>query len=266
MKRVQLEIFAGTILVLLSVVIVIVLGLRETERLADYVQFQAASKIEFGAAVFETNCTSCHGPQAQGIAGLAPSLRDNEFFTQRIIDVGWEGSLEDYIVSVVTMGRQVSTRPELYVGGGSPAMPTWSDTFGGPLRKDQIAAVAAFIMNFEPYALGLAPTPVPLAPLEDLSDPVALGRATFTEAGCVACHTVSGLSIGTVGPILDGIGSRAGETVAGLSAEEYIRQSILDPNFFMVDDFAEGIMPQSFADTLSDEQIDSLVAFMLSLE
>jgi mono/diheme cytochrome c family protein len=266
MKRVQQEIFAGTILVILSVVIVLIIGFGEQNRLADYVQFQGAAKIEFGAAVYETNCTSCHGPRAEGIPGLAPSLRDHAFFTERIDEIGWAGSLEDYIVSVVSTGRQVSTRPALYVGGGSPAMPTWSDAFGGPLRKDQISAVAAFIMNFEAYALGDAPTPVPLAPLEDLSDPVALGRATFAEAGCTACHTVSGLSTGTVGPVLDGVGSRAGDMTAGISAEEYLRESILNPNLFMVEEFAEGIMPQTFGDTLSDEQVDSLIAFLLTLE
>lgn len=266
MKRVQLEIIAGTILVLLSVVIVIALAVQEPKRLADYELNQAAGRIEFGAAIFETNCTRCHGSQAQGILGLAPSLRSNEFFAERVAEVGWAGSLEDYVVSVVTVGRQVSTRPELYVGGGSPAMPTWSDAFDGPLREDQIRAVAAFIMNFEAYALGEVPTPEPLAPLLDESDPVALGQATFEGAGCVACHTVTGVSTGIVGPVLDGIASRAGDTVAGLSAEEYIRQSILNPNASMVDDFAESIMPGSFSETLSEEQIDSLIAFLLTLE
>ena len=266
MKRVQLEIIAGTILVLLSVVIVIALAVQEPQRLADFELHQAAGKIEFGAAVFEINCTRCHGSQAQGIPGLAPSLRSREFFAERVAEVGWEGSLEDYIVSVVTVGRQVSTRPELYVGGGSPAMPTWSDAFDGPLREDQIRAVAAFIINFEPYALGEVVAPTPLAPLVDLSDPVALGRATFTEATCFACHTVSGLSEGIIGPALDGIASRAGDRVSGLSAEEYIRESILNPNAFMVEGFAEGIMLPNFGETLSEEQIDSLVAFLLTLE
>src|SRR3990172_7551488 len=102
MKRVQLEIVLGTILVLLSVAIVIILGVREPQRLADYEVQQRADQIEFGASVFTNNCTRCHGSQAQGIAGVAPSLRDEFFFTQRLKEVGWQGGLEDYIVSVVT--------------------------------------------------------------------------------------------------------------------------------------------------------------------
>ncbi len=266
MKRVHIEILAGTILVLLSSIIIIVMAVQEPQRLADYELQQSAAKIEFGAGVYETNCTSCHGSSAQGIPGLAPSLRDEAFFTERVSEVGWEGSLNDYIVSVVSIGRQVSTRPSQYVGGGSPAMPTWSDKFDGPLRDDQIRAVAAYLMNFEAYALGLVPTPVPLAPLLDESDPVALGIAAFNAAGCIACHTVSGISTAIVGPVLDGIASRAGNTVVGLSTEEYIRQSIMEPNAFIVDGFAQDIMLQTFADTLTDEQVDNLITFMLTLE
>lgn len=266
MKRVHIEILAGTFLVLLSAVIVIIMAVREPQRLADYELQQGAAQIEFGAGVFEANCTRCHGSSAQGIPGLAPSLRDSAFFTERLAEVGWAGSLHDYIVSVVTTGRQVSTRPGEYVGGGSPAMPTWSDKFDGPLRDDQIRAVAAYIMNFEPYALGLVPTSAPLAQPIDESDPAALGLATFNQAGCVACHTVSGISTAVVGPVLDGIASRAGDTVAGLSAEEYIRQSILEPNAYIVEGFQENIMLQTFSDTLSDEQVASLITFLLTLE
>ena len=266
MKRVHIEILAGTIFVLLSSVIIIVMAIKEPQRLINYEIQQSAARIEFGAGVFEANCTRCHGSNAQGIPGLAPSLRDAAFFTQRLDEVGWAGDLNDYIVSVVTTGRQVSTRPSEYVGGGSPAMPTWSDKFDGPLRDDQIRAVAAYIMNFEAYALGLAPTAVPLGPLVDESDPVAQGLAAFNAAGCVACHTVSGISTATVGPVLDGIASRAGDRIAGLSAEEYIRESILEPNAYVVDGFTEGMMLQTFGEILTNDEIDNLITFLLTLE
>jgi mono/diheme cytochrome c family protein len=266
MKRVQLEIVLGTILVLLSAAIVIILGFREPQRLQDFEVQQRAELIEFGAGVFVNNCTGCHGSQAQGITGVAPSLRDEHFFTQRIAEVGWQGSLEDYIISVVTVGRQVSTRPELYVGGGRPAMPTWSEKFGGPLRDDQIRAVAAFVMNFQPYALGEVPTMQPLLPPVDESTPEGRGQVVFLQAGCNACHTITGLSTGTLAPPLDGIATRAATRVAGLSAEEYIHQSIVDPSAYVVEGFPDGLMPQTFAETLSEEQINDLVAFLLTLE
>lgn len=266
MKRVQLEIVLGTILVLLSTAIVIILGIQEPQRMADYEVQQRAELVEFGALVFTTNCTSCHGTQAQGIAGRAPSLRDEHFFTERLAEVGWQGSLEDYIISVVTTGRQISTRPELYTGDGIPAMPTWSEKFGGPLRDDQIRAVAAFIMNFEPYALGQVATLEPLLPPVDESTPEGRGQAVFVQAGCNACHTISGISSGIVGPALDGLAARAGQTVSGLTAEEYIRQSIMEPSAHVVEGFADDVMPQTFGTTLSEEQINDLVAFLLTLQ
>lgn len=268
MKRIQLEIVLGTIMVLLSAAIVIVMGIQETDRLATYEHQQRAELIEFGATVFTTNCTRCHGSQAQGIAGVAPSLRDEHFFTQRLAEVGWQGGLEDYIVSVVTVGRQVSTRPELYQGatGTRPVMPTWSEKFGGPLRDDQIRAVAAFIMNFEPYALGQVPTLQPLGPVADESTPEGRGQVVFVSAGCVACHTVSGLSSGTIGPVLDGVATRAETRVAGLTAEEYIHESIVDPSAYVVEGYEDGIMPQNFAEILTEEQINDLVAFLLTLQ
>lgn len=268
MKRVQLEIVLGTIFVLLSAAIVIILGVQEPQRLADYEVQQRAEQIEFGASVFTTNCTRCHGSQAQGITGVAPSLRSEEFFTQRLTEVGWAGSLEDYIVSVVTTGRQVSTRPELYAGatGTRPVMPTWSEQFGGPLRQDQIHAVAAFIMNFEPYALGQVATMEPLAPLADESTPEGRGQAVFLQAGCAACHTISGISSGNIGPVLDGLATRAATRVSGLTAEEYIHQSIVEPSAYVVEGFTDGVMPQTFADVLTEEQIADLVAFLLTLQ
>lgn len=265
MKNIQLQIVLGTLFVLLSAAILIIMGIREPQRLADYEVQQRAEQIEFGAGVFIANCTRCHGGQAQGIPGLAPSLRSEEFFTERIDEVGWQGSLEDYIISVVTVGRQVSTRPELYPGDGTPAMPTWSDKFGGPLRDDQIRAVAAYIMNFEAYALGLEPTAAPVLPVADEGDPVGLGRVIFLTSACADCHTISGLSDGTVGPPLDGLADRAGDRVPGLSAEEYIRQSLLEPSAYVVEGY-DDLMPANIAEEFSEEEFENLMAFLLSLE
>ena len=154
MNRVQIEIFLGTFLIALTGAILLYVGLNEETRMAEFEDYQAAQQIEVGAELFEINCRGCHGLKAEGIAGLAPPLNDAHFFTQRLQEVGWQGSLEDYIIATISTGRQVSTRPELYPGSGSPAMPTWSERFGGPLRDDQIQALAAFIMNYEATATG----------------------------------------------------------------------------------------------------------------
>lgn len=93
-----------------------------------------------------------------------------------------------------------------------------------------------------------------------------LFRQTVLEEqpGCSTCHSLEPGEV-IVGPSLAGIGDRAGERVDGLSAEEYIEQSIRDPNAYTVEGFAEGTMP-SWDEILSDTQIDALVAYLLTLD
>lgn len=80
--------------------------------------------------------------------------------------------------------------------------------------------------------------------------------------GCITCHSLDAGAI-IVGPSHAGVKNRAGSTVDGLTAEEYLRQSIIDPNAFVVGGFVEGIMYQNYAQELSDSDINDLVAFLL---
>jgi mono/diheme cytochrome c family protein len=93
------------------------------------------------------------------------------------------------------------------------------------------------------------------------SEPAAAsyGQTVFTTRGCSACHTTAGLAGGSIGPELTGLSDRAGQRVAGLSAEQYVRQSILEPQAFIVPGFG-GQMP---ALRLTSEEVDAVVAFLL---
>ena len=62
-----------------------------------------------------------------------------------------------------------------------------------------------------------------------------------------------------------GLATRSAERVPGLSAEEYIRQSILDPRAFIVDPF-EPIMPENLVSVVGEENFDDLIAFLMTLE
>ncbi len=48
-----------------------------------------------------------------------------------------------------------------------------------------------------------------------------------------------------------------------MSAEEYLRESIVDPSAFVVEGYSDA-MPKSFRILLSEEDIDNLVAFLLT--
>jgi mono/diheme cytochrome c family protein len=268
MSRFNLEIFLGIILVSLTTIVVVFYAFNEEDRMATEAEAQHARAIEVGATVYENNCSGCHGPKGEGILGLCPPLNDGQFFTSRLEEVGWSGSLEDYIVSTVASGRTTSTRPDEFAGQGSPAMPAWSDQYGGPLRPDQIQNVATFILNWESTALEefvleelATPTPSP----EEEADPVARGQRVYLESGCGGCHTIEGISAGTVGPDQTNIGSVAETRVPGMSAEDYILESIMDPSHFVAEGFPDDVMPKNYSELLASDEISDLVAFLLSL-
>jgi mono/diheme cytochrome c family protein len=150
--RVQIEITLGIILIAATATILIIIGLNEENRMQRFAMAQSAQSIEVGAELYEINCSTCHGLRGEGIPGLCPPLNDEYFFNERLADIGWSGTQTDFIISTISSGRVVSTRPDQYFGGGRPAMPAWSEHYGGPLRDDQIQVIAAFIMNWEATA------------------------------------------------------------------------------------------------------------------
>lgn len=98
---------------------------------------------------------------------------------------------------------------------------------------------------------------------EKLFNQTVIGSAS--APGCVTCHSLEE-GVVLVGPSQHGLASRAGSRVSGQSAEQYIRNSILHPNDYIVDGFAEGVMYQNYANDLTEQQIDDIVAFMLTLK
>lgn len=98
-----------------------------------------------------------------------------------------------------------------------------------------------------------------------LGDPQA-GRAIFETGGvsqipCAACHTLDGTPL--VGPSLQGISERAGTRIPGLSAEEYLRQSITDPSAYLVEGF-DDLMNKDYGEKLSEDDINNLIAFLMT--
>jgi mono/diheme cytochrome c family protein len=95
----------------------------------------------------------------------------------------------------------------------------------------------------------------------------ASGEALFKQPtigqnpGCGTCHSLDGSKL--VGPSLQGIATRAGSSVQGQSAEQYIHTSIVDPNAHVVEDYTQGVMP-SFKDALNDQQLNDLIAFLMT--
>ncbi len=90
----------------------------------------------------------------------------------------------------------------------------------------------------------------------------ARGALLFATKGCVGCHTHASLPNARmqVGPDLTHLADRAATRVAGLDARGYVRQSIREPGAYRVPGYT-ATMPDL---GLSDEEIESLVTFLLS--
>lgn len=88
------------------------------------------------------------------------------------------------------------------------------------------------------------------------------GEKAFNDNGCSACHSTGSDKI--VGPGLAGVSQRAESRVTGQTAEEYIRNSIRNPNDYIVEGFASNVMI-AFED-LSDSEIDDLIAYLRTLK
>ena len=101
--------------------------------------------------------------------------------------------------------------------------------------------------------------PEPLA-----TDPIARGRQVYHQMNCGSCHDPDLLGR-RVGPPLDHIGTVAATRRLGMSAEDYIRQSILDPGAFVVPGYPD-VMPRDLGRDLSPTDLDALVAYLASLK
>ncbi len=99
-------------------------------------------------------------------------------------------------------------------------------------------------------------------------DTAADGKALFTETGCNACHTLADAgSNATIGPALDELAADAAKygKQEGQSPEEYVKAAIEEPDSFLVPKFGKGIMPATYKDQLSPEEIDTLVKYLLDV-
>ena len=73
------------------------------------------------------------------------------------------------------------------------------------------------------------------SPSEGADSVQSPGELLFLSKGCTGCHSIQGLATtGQIGPDLTSVGGVAGERVGGLSAEEYISQSLATPQAFIV--------------------------------
>lgn len=103
------------------------------------------------------------------------------------------------------------------------------------------------------------------SPEPPATEPVARGRQLYGQLNCASCHQASIWNgFRAVGPPLDHIGTVAATRQPGVPAGEYLRRSITMPGAYVVPGYPDS-MPRGLADRLSPQDLDALVAYLLSL-
>lgn len=290
----QVKVVIGTVAFMLTMIVLGYAALREPTRLEDFAGAAHGRSVEQGAYLYINNCASCHGIDGTATSGEDNGCRDangdpnclglplNNYFLlcgnppRRSIDLGWEGTTENFIKKTVAAGR-------------GAIMPAWSNDFGGPMRPDQVQNVTNYVLNWgseelcaeEPVTYKWAATePGGAAVYQSSTEEVEivpgdpeLGAAAYLSYGCNACHGLPDGSVpASVGPSLTDIATTGAERMEGFSAQDYIYSSILDPNLFIAPECPAGpcatpsLMPTSFPLTIgrnNPQDMAHLLAYLM---
>jgi mono/diheme cytochrome c family protein len=105
---------------------------------------------------------------------------------------------------------------------------------------------------------GIGGEPVPtLTPVEQQ------GQAVYTLR-CAQCHALTPETV-VIGPSLAGVATRAASRVPGYDTQTYLETSILIPEDYVVEGFANA-MPTNFGKELTSEEFAALVAYLMTLK
>jgi mono/diheme cytochrome c family protein len=187
--------------------------------------------IARGRVLFETKCGVCHAlAQAGTTATVGPNL-DDAFAAAREA-----GGFDAATVEGIVKPQVEDPRPS----NGNPAASMPADIVQGQDLDD----VAAYLGKYAGVP-GAAPPEVEGGP----------GAQVFANNGCGGCHTLAAAnSGGTTGPDLD-------EVLPGQSEAE-IEESIVAPNAKIAQGFPAGVMPETFGEKLSEEELKELVEYL----
>jgi mono/diheme cytochrome c family protein len=188
-----------------------------------------------GKAQFVQKCGSCHTLNRAGTQGTqGPNLDDA--FRSALADGFDRDTVQGIVEDQIAHPRKNSImQPGLVEGATAEDVAAYVAYASGKSGEDGGALAQA----------GLAGA--------------TSGEQIFTAAGCGGCHSFGPAGTnGNIGPSLDDLAAAAGSA----DPEEFVRESILDPDAEVAQGFNSGVMP-SFDGKLDDKQIQALVEYLL---
>ncbi len=284
----QVKVLIGTGGVVLVMLLLGFVILAETGRMKAFAAAIDGRALERGALLYDTYCAQCHGENgtattcsdANGNRIECLGLPLNSYFLlcgeppRRLAEQGFIGTTAQYIAQITVSGNSTLE------------MPAFSRELGGPLDKKQVQDMTMFALN---WADCERPVEVLFAPVT-VEDFLALeteylkivpgdahsGQQVYSTYGCNACHgSLDEIGSSTVGPWLGNLKEISGTRVEGISAAQYVYESILDPNAFIVPDCPFGsctrpsLMPGTFGSSFmvrNPQDLADLLVYLLGEE
>lgn len=102
-----------------------------------------------------------------------------------------------------------------------------------------------------------------VVPTITLDPELSKGKALFSKH-CAACHATEE-AVTIIGPSLSGIAGRENPNIEGQNTRQYIENSIMYPDAYLAEGY-ENLMPSTFGKTLTREEVNLLVEYLLTLE
>jgi nitric oxide reductase subunit C len=258
--------FGGTVL---FTVVFIALTVQTHRTLARRTHAdQLTPEVVRGLHVWEHyNCENCHTLLGEG-AYFAPDLtkivsqRGPAYLTAFLADPSkfYSEQRDGRLMPTLGLGSAQISDVIAFLGWVGNI-----DTNGWPPRPILVSGAAPRgLPGVEPSLIG--------------GTPAERGQALFNGTpACAGCHSVAS-NVRLVGPSLAGVEQRAASWIAdpdyhgkAHDAAGYLRESIVDPSAFLVPGGpyatpdGHSLMPPSFAQTLTPQQIDDLVAYLETL-
>jgi mono/diheme cytochrome c family protein len=114
-------------------------------------------------------------------------------------------------------------------------------------------------LSTEQIYAGLPPEILELMPEAD----PAHGEQLSLVNACVGCHSVDP-NVQLAGPTWHNIGDTAANRQPGTSPALYLYTSMVGPDGYVVPTYSDAVMPETFDDTLSDQDLADLIAYLLT--
>ncbi len=237
----------------------------------------------------KADCTACHDETLAFPGGdYAPNLGDISMQAEQIIkSQGYTGkakTVADYI-------RESIMDPNAYIVPGDDyrdpkdGLSAMRRDFAQRLSAQEIEDLVAYLLTLKPVApvAGRQPTAAPPAASATLKGDAANGKKLFgvKKTDCLTCHDDAvPFPGGDFGPNLGNIATNAAQIIKSpaytgkaKTVEEYLRESLLDPNAYIVpgDDYRDpkdGLsgMNRDYAQKLTPQEIEDLIAYLLTLK